>query len=811
MSAPVSAAGAIELESFLPLWLVLIPILGSFFVYWAGRFGESLRNYLAIFISAVCFLLAVYLFTLVQSGEVICRIVPFLSFALNFRVDMLGAVFTLLSSFIWLLATVFSWTYMEHEHSRNRYYYFLTLTLGGCLGVFLMEDFFGLLLFFELMSLASYILVIHAETEEAMDAGRSYLYLGVIGGLAVLTGIILLYTNTGTAAIRPLLETMDISLALRYFVAALFIAGFGIKAGMLPLHIWLPKAHPVAPSPASALLSGIMIKTGAYGIIRVVNMLFTPVSPRTDLWAQTGSLGYTVIIIGIVTMFIAAFIALFQTNAKRILAYSSISQMGYILMGVGCAAYLGYEGSLGFAGTTYHIMNHAFFKAGMFMMVGAVFARTHELELSRLGGLYLDFPVTALAFLICACGIAGVPGFNGYASKTLLHHAIVEAYEHHHLLSLYWAEKIFTLTSALTVCYITRLFTSIFLGPRPFGLKRLPDEPLSEKIVFSLIGLGVIIMGIFPSLLVKTFVVPSTGGFSYDAHGVEHLLHLHIWSLHDLQGIFLCLGLGLFLFLFFSRTGIFSYRLPGWLSIEYLFYRPAIRLAGAAFTCSGRVVDEAVDGLFVRSIPSLDLISKKVTSWEDSLDPCFLQPVLKSMMRLLTGTAKAIDNTADGFFVRGALSLVLVSKKVTAWEDSFDPYFLRPFLRFVMRLYTGGGKILDCFAEVFFIGSRKQLSKLSYGMSFFDSVLLAAVGEKCLHAGIFFREFFYGLWMRILYFCMLLGRGYGRRAFLVLIKMDYDHKGEDFFHYFNILNFDFAFILLFIVLVVVLAAGIFLL
>jgi len=377
-----------EINSSLPLWIVLIPLLGSFLVYWSIGAGEAVRNAVAIAITAVCFMLSVYLFVLVQSGDVVYRMPFFLDIGLNFRVDMLGALFTLFSSFIWLLATIFSWTYMDHEHSRNRYYYFLTLTLSGCLGVFLMEDFLGLLLFFELMSLASYVLVIHAESDEAMAAGRNYLYLSIIAGLAILSGIFLLYTNAGTITIAPLLENMEFSPGLRYLIAALFIGGFGVKAGMVPLHIWLPQAHPVAPSPASALLSGIMIKTGAYGIIRIVTMVFTPEAGGSSLWADTALLGYIVIWFGIATMFIAAFIALFQTNAKRILAYSSISQMGYILMGIGCAAYLGYElGAMGFAGTTYHVMNHAFFKAGMFMMIGAVYARTHELELSKLGGL----------------------------------------------------------------------------------------------------------------------------------------------------------------------------------------------------------------------------------------------------------------------------------------------------------------------------------------------------------------------------------------------------------------------------------------
>jgi hydrogenase-4 component B len=705
MAAP--ALELVEIENILPLWLVLVPLVGSFLVYWAGRISEAWRNYVAILISLACFLLAVQLFFLVQSGDVVYRLSSFLDMGLNFRVDMLGSLFALFSSFIWLLATIFSWTYMDHEHARDRYYYFLTLSLSGCLGVFLMADFFGLLLFFELMSLASYVLVIHAETDEAMEAGRNYLYLGIIGGLAILTSIFILYNHIGTVAIVPMLETITLPAPLLYLVLALFIIGFGIKAGMAPLHIWLPKAHPVAPSPASALLSGIMIKTGAYGIIRVVNMLHTPATPGVPLWEQTASLGYVIIWFGIGTMFMAAFIALFQTNAKRILAYSSISQMGYILMGVGCAAYLGYEvGAMGFSGTVYHIMNHAFFKAGMFMLVGAIYARTHQLELSKLGGLFRDFPVTTIAFFICACGIAGIPGFNGYASKTLLHHAIEDAFVHHHAISLYWAEKIFTLTSAFTVCYITKLFTSIFFGQRPAELKKIKAEPLLERIVFGTIALGVLLLGLFPSRVMGAFILPATRGFVYDSYKVNYLAKLNFFTAHDLRGIAIAVGLGLFFFLLFKLSGAFAYRPPAWLSVEGLIYRPVISLSGRFFIGTGKLLERGVESLFVRSLPALFSVSRNVAHFDER-----------------------------------TLSVV------------------------------GGGVA----------GSSSRM-----------------------------RDGIYETWLGTLATFLAPARVFIRRLFYFMIKIDYDPKGERIFQIFNLMNFDFDFVLFMGTLLLLLGASIFL-
>ncbi len=751
-----SLPGDLVHVSILPLLLVLVPVAGSFVVYGLGlRYGEVCRNLLAVGISLFCFLGAVYLFYLVQHGDVVYRVLSFLDFGLHFRVDVLGALFALLSSFIWFLATVFSWTYMDHEHARDRYYYFLTLTLGGCLGVFLMEDLFGLLLLFELMSLASYLLVIHVETKEAMAAGTNYLYLGIIGGLAILSGIFLLYTHAGSITFEPLLEAMDFSAPLRFGIAALLITGFGIKAGMVPLHIWLPQAHPVAPSPASALLSGIMIKTGAYGIIRVVNMLYTPSVEGGLLWLQTQSLGYVIIWFGIATMFMAAFIALFQTNAKRILAYSSISQMGYILMGVGCAAYLGFEGSMGFAGTTYHIMNHAFFKAGMFMLVGAVYVRTHELELSRLGGLYKEFPVTAVAFFVCICGISGVPGFNGYASKTLLHHAIEDAYMHHGWISLYWAERIFTLTSAFTVCYITKLYTGIFFGRRPSTLKKMPKEPLVERLVFVVIAGCILVMGLFPNVLLARVILPAARGFTYDGYGLNYLAKINLFVAYDLRNIAVAVGLGLLLFIVFSKTNAFAYRPPGWLSVESLVYLPVIKGLNRTFTTTGTLVETAVDGMLVKGLDPLGAASQRIAHWDEALEYRFFQPTLNKMRHL------------------------------SYWVAHLD----------------------NLVAPILFQPAVKGLIRFAQTCARFDENTVSRIASRIATLTSQTRDGIYEAWLQMMNSLVRTWRVVGRTLFQSVIKVDYDHKNEKLFQSFSMMNLDINFIIIMFILLLSLGLG----
>ncbi len=652
--------------SILPLAIVLIPFIGALLAVLAGRFCEKYRDYLVLAITVVVFLLSALLFKISWQEVVILRFpVGFGDFPLFFRVDRLGALFNLLSSFVWFLATLFSLTYMTHERRLTRYYTFYLLTLGGCLGVFLTADLFSLFFFFELMSVASYLLVVHTQTEEATKAGRLYLFLGIFGGLCILSAAIMLYWFTGTIEFTPMLEVI-IATPVRLLIAVLLIIGFGIKAGMVPLHIWLPQAHPVAPAPASALLSGIMIKTGAYGIARVVLVLYTPSSlENTSLWLFTEQFGYIMIWFGILTMFTAALMALFQVNAKRILAYSSVSQMGYILMGIGACAYLGLEGPMAFGGFSLHILNHAFFKAGMFMMVGMVYFRTGEIEINRLGGLWRDFPVTTVVFLFAAMGIAGIPGLNGYTSKVLLHHAIVEAYELHDSYALYIAERIFMLTSVMTTCYIARLFSAIFLGKKPEGLTVHGGEAWNERTVFIAIGAILLFIGIRPFLVLKELIGPLVKTFPFDEYSFNYFLKVNFWDRHDLVSMAAVVSIAAVLFTVGTRTRLFDHKLPAWISIEHLIYRPLVGVATFVFTRCGRIIELAVDGTYLRST--------------------------KLLTYYCVG-GKALDSVAEFVIVGSLRPLKKVSYTIGSFESRNNPrfsVFLQVIASTLLSIYQG--------------------------------------------------------------------------------------------------------------------------
>ncbi len=594
------------MENALPLVTVLIPIVGSILIGLLGFKNVWLSRVAAVAISAITVYLTAELFLAAFKGYTLFYNLPALAgIAMSMKVDLTGSVFALFTAVIWFLAVLASLPYMAQDQRQARYFTFLILSLGGCVGVFLCGDFLSLFLFFELMTLAAYALVVHTQSADAIKAGANYLYLGIIGGLSLLTGIILLNNFTGTASIEPLLQDLHHAGGTAVLIAVLMIAGFGVKAGMVPLHIWLPQAHPVAPAPASALLSGIMIKTGAYGIIRIVTMLYTPSNELAEsgLWHFTENLGHIVIWIGIVTMLLAAIMAVLQNNAKRLLAYSSISQMGYILMGIGAAGYLGYDGAMGFGGFSYHIINHAFFKSGFFILFGILYTRLHEVNMDKLGGLWRKFPFTFAAFAVCAAGIMGIPGFNGYVSKTLLHHAIVEAFEHHHLWDLWAAEKLFMLTSGLTVCYIAKLFITVFLGKlKPETELKLGKKGQNENWIERLVALtfiGIIaFLGLAPNVMVSRIIVPMSGPFTYNDYYVNYLLKTSVWNIHDLLGIAIALALGAGFYLFFKRKDLFSYSFPDYVSVEYSVYKPAVKILGVAFTRIGRYVDESTNRVY---------------------------------------------------------------------------------------------------------------------------------------------------------------------------------------------------------------------
>lgn len=576
----------VEFTSVLPLLITAVPLLGAGAVVWFARFGAKVRSGVAHMVHLAAVLLTVYQFFVVQSGRILVFSVRwYVGFGLNFRVDFLSAVFAVVVSLVWFLAGVFAEEYMEHEKKQTRFFAAFTFTLGATLGVFLTGDLLGFFLFFELMTFAAYLLVIHDESALALSAGNVYLFMSVIGGLFLLGAMFFIQHHVGSTAFVPVLaKLVEVGLS-PWLLFLVVILGFGVKAGMLPLHIWLPKAHPVAPAPASALLSALMIKTGAYGFIRFFYVLFTAPG-EAGFFAIQENFGYAFIWIGAVTMLLGALMALIHSPMKRILAYSSISQMGYILFSLGVGVMLGVDGAVGLAGAFMHMINHAFFKSFLFLLAGAIYLQTHELDLNKLGGLGKKMPLALGFFLVAAAGITGVPGFNGYVSKVLIHEGILHAFALKGWLSLLWLERVFVFTGGLTAAYISKIWIKTFFG-KPKGdwsnVRRLSPVSRGVFTVYTVIILGI---GLSAQSRLNQLVLPALGITKFLTVDVEHLRHVPFWDLHELQGPLLSyvIALGVLALGALLKGRL---RVPSWWSVEVLVYKPIYRLAQGFFRLLG--------------------------------------------------------------------------------------------------------------------------------------------------------------------------------------------------------------------------------
>ncbi|MDZ4180844.1 MAG: complex I subunit 5 family protein [Coriobacteriia bacterium] len=560
----------------LPALLVLWPLVCAVLVRPLGRWREDVRDGFMLFATGVTLLGAAALIPLIAEEHRIAADIPALLGMLHFVVDPFGMLFALFTTFVWFAATLHSLDYLAHEQHRDRFHVTSLVVLSAMLGVVLAGNLVTLYLFFEVLGLTAFLFVIHTQTAEAKRASIKYLWMTVLGGFSLVAGIFLTYALGHTGAIGPIpLEgTNEI---LRWVTFGLLILGFGVKAGMLPVHVWLPDAHPVAPSPASALLSGVMIKAGAYGIFRTVTALFRPAvleDISEELWHATSSFGLVVLWIGIATMAIGVILALGQHNAKRMLAYHSVSQMGFILAGIGAAGYLGSHGALGIAGGLLHVVNHALFKGALFLGIGAVAFRTGELDMYKLGGLWRKMPWTFVFMLIAAAGITGVPLFNGFVSKCLIHHALVEAYEVHHLLSLNIAEKIYVVTCGGTACSFIKLIGLVFLGraKQEYG-PEVTDAPPRMLMALALLSAAMVTIGVRPHLLLRGVVSPGLHEWALHADLIEYYLTKYFLSPADLMSVVVAFAIGATIFVVGMKLGLFHRHAPAWFGVDYWYRR----------------------------------------------------------------------------------------------------------------------------------------------------------------------------------------------------------------------------------------------
>lgn len=563
--------------SWVPV-VVFWPLAAAFLAAGLARFSDRAANSVIVVSAGLTLVAVMALGPAVLAAGKLEASVPALTGQLSFMADAFGILFALLGAFVWFAATLYAAAFLARDPARLRFQLTSLVLLSANLGVVLAGDLLGLFVFFELLGLVALVLVVHDGTATARRAAVKYFWMTLVGGVALLAGIFLVSMIAGGTALEPTpLAGADPKLVWTAF--GLLLVGFGVKAGMVPLHVWLPDAHPVAPAPASALLSGVMIKAGAYGIFRTLSLLFGPGAdpdPARVAWDPGASMGLTVLWFGIATGLIGVTLALGQHQAKRMLAWHSVSQMGFVLTGLGVGAYLAAEGAMGTAGGLMHALNHALFKACLFLGIGAVALKAGTADMDQLGGLWRRMPVTFALMLIATAGIAGFPLFNGFVSKSMIHHALVDAAAHGGGAPLVMAEWLYMLTAAGTMASFIKLIWLVFLRPPTRLWSQSVRDPAPAMLVaMAVLAVPILLFGMKPDWLLEGLLKPGVATGPAAVEPVSRYLEEYFLGRGDLLAFAGTMVAGLGICTVGLRFGLFQLAAPGWVGVDYWY-----RLAG---------------------------------------------------------------------------------------------------------------------------------------------------------------------------------------------------------------------------------------
>ncbi len=378
------------------------------------------------------------------------------------------------TALISLICVIFSFNYMQMYSSREKFFSLFLLMVGGMNGILLTSDLFNLYVFMELAAVSSYGLVAYGGSRQDLEAAFKYLVISAVATAFILLGVGITYAHTGNLSMTAVYNIISSSPPAPgiYLAAGFFMSGFAIKAALIPFHAWLPDAHPAAPAPVSAMLSGVLIKTaGIYAMVRVVFLIFA-----ADIQVTSSLLR----VFGSFSLMLGVLLALGQWDFKRLLAYHSISQMGYIALAFGLAT------PLGIAAGLFHLLNHSVFKSLLFLNSGAVFYRTGTRDLREMGGLASVMPVTAYTSMVASLSISGLPPFNGFWSKLLI---VIAALRAGYPWMAIWA----VLGSILTLASFAKVQRYAFIGKASEKFKELKEVPF--PMLFSMIALALLCLG----------------------------------------------------------------------------------------------------------------------------------------------------------------------------------------------------------------------------------------------------------------------------------------------------------------------------
>lgn len=472
-----------------------------------------------------------------------------------FAIDALSAFFLLVISFMGFAGILYANGYLKPYINSGREFsahcFFLMLLIASMIGVVTVQNSLFFLIIWEIMSLSSFFLVIfEGEKKEVLKAGIKYLVYMHLSVIFLIIMAVLLTNATSSFSIIDYSKALTENSQLANLVFLFGFLGFGIKAGFVPFHNWLPDAHPAAPTHVSAIMSGVMIKTGIYGIFRLLNLMGTP----------TKAMAYTVLGVALVTVIYGILYAITQRDIKRLLAYSSIENIGIIGLGLaigmlGSAYSNNIVSTFGYAGALLHVLNHSIFKELMFFAAGSIYLKTHTRNIESLGGLIKKMPYTGLLFLIGSIAICGLPPFNGFVSEILIYAGMLLGLPSPELslfITLIVSISGLALVGTMAMLCFSKAAGMIFLGEsRTDAVKRVDGDVSAVMILpMSILAFATFYIGVFPHYIMD-FILTPVSLFLREAP-IKPLLH-NVASLVQTLSLFFLLFLLIFILIFVIR------------------------------------------------------------------------------------------------------------------------------------------------------------------------------------------------------------------------------------------------------------------
>lgn len=487
-----------------PAMAVMGLFLGAFLVEIFGSKNKTVRNILAVGTAAIAFAEIVALIKPVMiDGKVISywmgnwEPVNGYAIGIGYEIDQLNLFFALLVVSTFLFSGIYSLKYMERDHHLGHYYTLYLMLSGSVLGLVLTGDIFNMFVMIEIMTFACVALAaFRSQQKGALEASFKYLVIGSMGSSFTLFGITLLYAQCHTlnmaqlSSILSTTHTPTTTLAL-----GMLVAGFGVKAYLVPFHTPAADSYTVAPASVSMMFSGMVNKAGVYGMIRLLYIIFRSMDSTAVQTLLT--------VIGAVTMFVGVTMALSQHDFKRLLAFHSISQIGYVITAAGLGTALGLTGGL------FHAMNHTLFKGLLFLCAGAVFYATGSTNLDELGGLSKRMPKTTICFLVGAFSIAGLPPFNGFASKWMIYQATYEKAVTTGHIGYALVTVVALVVSVMTLASFIKVTQAVFFGQTPLTCRKAKEVPFAMRLPMWIMSVLCLLTGVCYEQVDKYLLTPA--------------------------------------------------------------------------------------------------------------------------------------------------------------------------------------------------------------------------------------------------------------------------------------------------------------